>query len=48
VILPFDTEDLQYYDAILILPCFIPNKDMLTKVYCKDNKETAEIVLTTT
>ncbi|KZS39009.1 hypothetical protein AWE51_10605 [Aquimarina aggregata] len=47
VILPFDTEDLQYYDAILILPCFIPNKDMLTKVYCKDNKETAEIILTT-
>lgn len=47
VILPFDTEDLQYYDAILILPCFIPNKDMLAKVFCRDNSEEAKIILST-
>ncbi|TPN85139.1 hypothetical protein [Aquimarina algicola] len=46
VVLPFDTNDLKNYDAILIMPCFIPNKDMLTKVYCSDNKENAEIILT--
>lgn len=47
VVLPFNTEDLKNYDAILVLPCFIPNKDMLTKVYCRDNREEPEIILTT-
>ncbi len=47
VVLPFDTKDLKDYDAILVLPCFIPNKDMLTKVFCRDNQEKAEIILTT-
>jgi len=46
VVLPFDTKDLNDYDAILLMPCFIPNKDMLTKVYCRDNREQAEIILT--
>ncbi|TSE03459.1 hypothetical protein [Aquimarina algiphila] len=47
VILPFDTKELENYDAILMMPCFIPNKDMLAKVFCRDNKEVAEIVLST-
>lgn len=46
VVLPFDTKDLQKYDAILIMPCFVPNKDMLTKVFCRDNQSDAEIILT--
>ncbi|WP_062052668.1 hypothetical protein [Aquimarina longa] len=47
VILPFNVGDLTSYEAILIMPCFIPDKDMLTKVYCNDKKEAAEIILTT-
>lgn len=47
VVLPFDTKELKNYDAILVLPCFIPNKDMLTKVYCRDNEQEPEIILTT-
>ncbi|WP_062052666.1 hypothetical protein [Aquimarina longa] len=49
VVLPFNTDDLKYYDAILVMPCFIPNKDMLTKVYFNnENVETdqPEIILT--
>lgn len=46
VVLPFDTKDLQNYDAILVMPCFVPNKDMLTKVFCRDNQRDAEIILT--
>ncbi len=47
VVLPFDTKELKNYDAILMMPCFIPNKDMLAKVFCNDNREEAEIILTT-
>ncbi|WP_103071562.1 hypothetical protein [Aquimarina sediminis] len=46
VVLPFDTIDLDNYDAILVMPCFIPNKDMLTKVYCRDNEQEEEVILT--
>ncbi|WP_271782630.1 hypothetical protein [Aquimarina algiphila] len=46
VVLPFDTKELENYDAILMMPCFVPDKDMLTKVYCRDNKNEAEIILT--
>ncbi len=49
IVLPFSTDDLKDYDAILVMPCFIPNKDMLTKVYFNDENiddDNPEIILT--
>jgi len=43
--LPISKENLSNYDATLIMPCFMPDKDMLTKVSCIDDNDN-EIILT--
>ncbi|TSE04656.1 hypothetical protein [Aquimarina algiphila] len=46
IVLPFDETELKNYDAVLVMPCFIPDKDMLTKVCLKDQKDQPDIILT--
>jgi len=43
--LPISIENKSNYAATLIMPCFMPDKDMLTKVSCIDGDEN-EIILT--
>jgi len=47
IILPFTVEELKKYSATLVMPCFVPNTDMLTKITCKDSDD-KEIILMTT
>jgi len=43
--LPISVADKFNYDVTLVMPCFMPDKDMLTKVSCIDSDEN-EIILT--
>lgn len=47
--LPFTINERDSYDATLIMPCFMPNKDMLTKVKYKkeEGKEAVEEIILT-